>query len=255
MAMVEQLVSRTDAAYRRWLASVTDDVAADGVVVYCRESLPERNTTYAIGEWLTGYLMIGQEGDRGFFLRSDDGGGPVFSADLGGLGEVDLAVVAPVFEVWLRSGFALPAEPEPDLPPTADVYVDGIPVDRVQLLARARKILGVDWRFGDFRSLLAAQPFLAARSARLYVLLRDLEGAPSCGPTCCTPPITAWKRCGRPKASRPNSARRCPGPGAEYPHRTRLQFFEENQRIETESTAGPLRTADRAIAERYLSET
>ncbi|MGA4731753.1 hypothetical protein ACPB67_30400 [Micromonospora taraxaci] len=182
VAMVEQLVSRTDAAYRRWLASVTDDVAADGVVVYCRESLPERNTTYAIGEWLTGYLMIGQEGDRGFFLRCDDGVGPVFRADLGGLGEVDLTVVAPVFEVWLRSGFALPADPEPDLPPTADVYVDGIPVDRVQLLARARKLLGVDWPFGDFRGLLAAQPFLAARSARLYVLLRDLEDTPELRP-------------------------------------------------------------------------
>ncbi|GGN43708.1 hypothetical protein FHR83_008076 [Actinoplanes campanulatus] len=110
MEMVEQLVSRTDAAYQRWLASVTDDVEADGVYVYCRESLPERNTTYEIGEWLTGYLMIGQDGDRGFFLRCD-GGGPVFRADLGGLGEVDLQVVAPAFEVWLRSGFALPPDP------------------------------------------------------------------------------------------------------------------------------------------------
>ncbi|GAA2394201.1 hypothetical protein [Dactylosporangium salmoneum] len=182
MEMVEQLISRTDAAYQRWLASVTDDVVADGVVMYCLESLLERNTTYGIGEWLTGYLMIGQEGDRGFFLRCDDGGGPVFWADLGGLGEVDLDVAAPVFEVWLRSGFALPADPEPDLPPTADVYVDKIPVDRVQLLVRARKLLGVDWRFGDLRGLLAAQPFLAARSADLYALRRDLEYAPELRP-------------------------------------------------------------------------
>lgn len=72
--MVEQLVFRTDVAYRRWLAAATDDVVADGVVVYCRESLSERNTAYGIGEWLAGYLMIGQEGDRGFFLRCDDGG-------------------------------------------------------------------------------------------------------------------------------------------------------------------------------------
>ncbi|WP_432990204.1 hypothetical protein [Dactylosporangium sp. CA-233914] len=182
MEMVEQLVSRTDAAYQRWLASVTDDVVADGVVMYCLESLLESNTTYGIGEWLTGYLMIGQEGDRGFFLRCDDGGGPVFWADLGGLGEVDLDVAAPVFEVWLRSGFALPPDPEPDLPPTADVYVGRIPVDGVQLLVRARKLLGVDWRFGDLRGLLAAQPFLAARSAHLYALRRDLEYAPELRP-------------------------------------------------------------------------
>lgn len=180
--MVEQLISRTDAAYRRWLASVTDDVVADSVAMYCLESLLERNTTYGIGEWLTGYLMIGQEGDRGFFLRCDDAGGPVFWADLGGLGEVDLDVVAPGFGVWLRSGFALPADPEPDLPPTADVYLDRIPVDSVQLLVRARKLLGVDWRFGDLRGLLAAQPFLAVRSAQLYALHRRLEDAPELRP-------------------------------------------------------------------------
>ncbi|GAA3216973.1 hypothetical protein ACFO1B_15755 [Dactylosporangium siamense] len=182
MELVEHVISRTDAAYQRWLASVTDDVVAGGVVVYCLESLPERNTTYEIGEWLTGYLMIGQEGDRGFFLKCDDDGGPVFRGDLGGLGEVDLDVVAPEFEVWLRSGFALPADPEPDLPPTADVYVAGIPVDGVQLLVRARKLLGVDWRFGDLRGLLAAQPFLAVRSAHLYALRRALEYAPELRP-------------------------------------------------------------------------
>ncbi|WP_329303829.1 hypothetical protein OG410_41075 [Streptomyces sp. NBC_00659] len=182
MEMVEQLISRTDAAYQRWLASVTDDAVADGVVMYCLESLLERNTTYGIGEWLTGYLMIGQEGDRGFFLRCDDGGGPVFWADLGGLGEVDLDVAAPVFEVWLRSGFALPPDPEPELSPTADVYVGRIPVDGVQLLVRARKLLAVDWRFGDLRGLLATQPFLAARSAHLYALRRDLEYAPELRP-------------------------------------------------------------------------
>ncbi|MDG4786035.1 hypothetical protein O7626_08870 [Micromonospora sp. WMMD1102] len=180
--MVEQLVSRMDAAYQRWLSSVTADVVADGVVVYCLGSLLERNTTYGIGNWLPGYLMIGQEGDRGLLLRCDGGGGPVFRADLGGLGEVDLAVVAPVFEVWLRSGFALPPDPQPDLPPTADVYLDKLPDDAVRVLVRARKLLGVDWRFGDLKALHAAQPFLAARSARLYALRRDLEYAPELRP-------------------------------------------------------------------------
>ncbi|MEW1586064.1 hypothetical protein AB0283_11510 [Micromonospora vinacea] len=180
--MVEQLVSRTDAAYQRWLASIADDVVADGVVMYCLDSLLERNTTYGIGEWLPGYLMIGQEGDRGLVLRCDGGGGPVFWADLGGLGEVDLAVLAPAFEVWRRSGFAPPPDPQPDLPPTADVYVDKVPADAVRLLAQVRKLLGTDWRFGDLKGLLAVQPFLAVRSARLFALRRDLEYAPELRP-------------------------------------------------------------------------
>ncbi|PRX15907.1 hypothetical protein [Actinoplanes italicus] len=179
--MVEQLISRTDAAYQRWLASVIDDVDADVLMMYCRESLPERNTTYGIGEWLPGYLMVGQEGDRGFFL-SCDGGGPVFMGDLGSRGEVDLHVIAPGFEAWLRSGFALPPEPEPDLPPTGDVYVSGIPIEGLQLLVRARKLLRTEWRFADLRAMLAAQPFLAASSAPLYRLGRELEDVPELRP-------------------------------------------------------------------------
>ncbi|SNT65595.1 hypothetical protein SAMN05421812_12444 [Asanoa hainanensis] len=57
-----------------------------------------------------------------------------------------------------------------------------IPADGVQLLVRARKLLGADWRFGDLRGLLATQPFLAARSAQLYALHRDLEHTPELRP-------------------------------------------------------------------------
>ena len=178
MEMIEQLVSRTDAAYQRWLVAVTDDAAtAAGLAVFCRESLLERNTTYEVGEWLAGYLMIGQEGDRGFFLRCD-GDGPVFSADLGALGAVDLEVVAPAFEVWLRSGFALPPpDPAPDMPLIADVYIDKMSVDGVALLMRARKLLGADWRVADLRNMLAAQPVLAVRSAQPWRVRGKLKSA------------------------------------------------------------------------------
>ncbi|GAA2556245.1 hypothetical protein GCM10010435_28610 [Winogradskya consettensis] len=180
--MVEQLVSRTDVAYQRWLAGVSGDVAADttGLSVFCWESVLERNTTYEVGEWLPGYLMIAQEGDRGFFLRCDGGGGgdsdggPVFSADLGALGSVDPEVVAPAFEVWLRAGFTLPPDPEPDMPLIADVYIDRMPVGAVALLLRARKLLGADWRVADLKGMLATQPFLAAGSARPYQLRHAL---------------------------------------------------------------------------------
>ncbi|GAA1642458.1 hypothetical protein [Actinoplanes couchii] len=177
---MQHLLSRTDAVYQRWLTSITDDVDAGEVVIFCRESLPERHTTYEIGEWLPGFLMIGQDGDRGLFLACDGGGGPVFRSDLGGPGEADHEIVAPDFAAWQRSGFPLPREPE--LPLTADVWVDDIPINTVQLLVRMRKLLGADWRFGELRNLLATQPFLAARSAHPYALLRRLEDAPELRP-------------------------------------------------------------------------
>jgi hypothetical protein len=77
---------------------------------------------------------------------------------------------------------ALPPDPDPKLPPTADVYVDSLPVDAVQLLVRVRELLGAGWRFVDLRGLLAAQPFLAARAAQLRALRRDLEHAPELRP-------------------------------------------------------------------------
>lgn len=145
--------------------------------MFRRESLLERNTTYEVGEWLAGYLMIGQEGDRGYFLRCDGDGGPVFSADLGTPGSADLDVVAPAFEVWLRSGFTLPSEPQPDMPLIADIHIDTMPVDGVALLMRARKLLGADWRVADLRNMLAAQPFLAARSAQPWRVRGKLKSA------------------------------------------------------------------------------
>ncbi len=180
METVDQLVSRADPAYRRWLAEVTGDVAADstGLSVFGRGSLLERNTTYGIGAWLVGHLMIGQDGDRGYFLRCDGDGGPVLSADLGALGSADLDVVAPTFEEWLRSGFALPSGPEPDMPLVADVYVDEIPADGVALLMRARRLLGADWPVAELRSMLAAQPFLAVESAQPWRVRGRLESAP-----------------------------------------------------------------------------
>jgi hypothetical protein len=178
----EQLVSRTDAAYRRWLTEATGDFAAEttGLSVFCRESLQERNTTYEVSEWLAGFLLIGQEGDRGYFLRCDGDadGGPVFSTGLGALDHADLDVVAPTFEVWLRSGFAQLSGPQPDMPLIADIYVDQMSADAVALLMRVRKLLAADWRVADLKNMLAAQPFLAARSAQPWKVRGKLKSAP-----------------------------------------------------------------------------
>ncbi|WP_433200295.1 hypothetical protein ACQP00_28500 [Dactylosporangium sp. CS-047395] len=198
MEVFQELLARTDAGYRRWLASITDDVHGETVTVYCLDALPERHTTYGIGEWLPGYLMIGQDGDRGMFLECAGGGGPVFWADLGSRGQADLGVLAPAFGVWLRSGFALPSEPADDLPPAADVYVDSVPADALQLLVRLRTLLGVHWRFADLRG--CSPPNRSWRCGRLRCAGCGTACSmlPSCGRTCTTPPTTAWKQYGRP---------------------------------------------------------
>ena len=181
MSAFEQLVIRTDIAYQRWLASTDGDVFDDDeiVAVFCRNSLRERNATYEVAQWLPDHLMIGQEGDRGYFLTCDGAAGPILCIDLGGLSAGEGTVVAPTFEAWLRTGFALPPEPEWL---TADVYVDRVPVDSVQILYQLRKLLGATWRFSDLRALLATQPFLAVKACHTGVLQDRLEQAPDLRP-------------------------------------------------------------------------
>lgn len=185
MTTFDELVNQTDIAYRRWLDSIKDDVLADNnrVVLYWRDSLAERNATYDIARWLPGYLLIGDDsGGRGFFLRCDRGSGPVFMSGLGALDEDELDTVAPAFEAWLHSGFALPPDPEPELPHTADIYIDRVPADSVQTLARLKKLLGTTWPVSELRARLAAQPFLAVAAGHPYALRRRLDQAPDLRP-------------------------------------------------------------------------
>lgn len=183
MSAFEQLAIRTDIAYQRWLASTDDDVLSDDtiVIMFCRDSLRERNATYGIAHWLPDHLMIGQEGDRGYFLTCDGAAGPVLCIDLGALTVTDGTVVAPTFEEWLHTGFTLPPEPESERL-SADVYVDRVAADSVQILYRLRKLLGATWSFSDLRALLADQPFLAVRACPTWVLQDRLEQAPDLRP-------------------------------------------------------------------------
>ncbi|MGI5238728.1 hypothetical protein [Dactylosporangium sp. CA-139066] len=45
-----------------------------------------------------------------------------------------------------------------DLPVIADIYVDRVPQDGLQVLVELRRLLGMMWPFSDLRSLLATQP-------------------------------------------------------------------------------------------------
>jgi len=70
---------------------------------------------------------------------------------------------------------ASPAGSAPDLPETAGIYVDQVPLGSIAILVQLRKLLGATWRFGDLRGLLAAQPFLAVEAGRPFALYRELD--------------------------------------------------------------------------------
>ena len=69
-----------------------------GVVLYSKIDLEERNTTYQIEEWEPDFFLIGQDGDRAFFIKkhSDD---TIYINDLGALGSFEMKrISASIYE-------------------------------------------------------------------------------------------------------------------------------------------------------------
>ena len=62
----------------------------DTVYFYNFKNLVERNETYAIREAEPNYLLIGQDGDLGYFINIKNGGDHIYSLDLGALGSLDM---------------------------------------------------------------------------------------------------------------------------------------------------------------------
>ncbi|MFJ2776860.1 hypothetical protein [Kitasatospora sp. NPDC087315] len=83
---------------------VTDGLLTDaGTAVYAAGCIGERNTTYEVAQYAPGFVLVGDDsGGRGFLLRADDPGSPVFSSDLGDLDPADFEVEAPDFASWLE---------------------------------------------------------------------------------------------------------------------------------------------------------
>ncbi|HAY0630461.1 TPA: SMI1/KNR4 family protein [Serratia marcescens] len=84
--------------YKKFLSEEVADSDAyeftkeSGEVVYIfnYKDLVERNDTYAIQESVSDFLLIGQDGDLGYFINLIDGSDKIYSLDLGALGSLNM---------------------------------------------------------------------------------------------------------------------------------------------------------------------
>lgn len=65
-------------------------VKGDTVYLYNYKDLLERNETYAIQDIEPDYLLIGQDGDLGYFINVKNKSELVYSLDLGALGSLEM---------------------------------------------------------------------------------------------------------------------------------------------------------------------
>ena len=65
------------------------DITNTGICFYSCSDLIERNTTYEIREYDSDYFMIGQDGDKGYFINAKDPTDEtIYSNDLGAIGSL-----------------------------------------------------------------------------------------------------------------------------------------------------------------------
>lgn len=88
--------------YRRFLVEDVGEADACEVRIgadefasfYGAHVLGERNQTYDVQSASPGFLMIGQDGDLGYFIHTERGSDVIYSQDLGALGILEMDVVA-----------------------------------------------------------------------------------------------------------------------------------------------------------------
>lgn len=81
----------------------------DGLVLYGRDDLTERNDTFEVAQYLPGYLLIGDDsGGSGVLVSCTHPEHPVYLCDLGSLAEEDFIPLAASIHQWAESQFPLP---------------------------------------------------------------------------------------------------------------------------------------------------
>lgn len=76
-----------------------------GICIYSCSDLEERNQTYQINEFEPNYFLIGQDGDLGYFVKTDSpDDNSIFSNDLGALGSLEMKKKRTIFLI-LQKGY------------------------------------------------------------------------------------------------------------------------------------------------------
>ena len=104
MTLLETISSGTSPEYSRFLVATTDSVAVgDFVLLYGQSDLLERNETFEVQTYLSGWAAIGDDGCGTALLMRLDGSPSVYRCGHGAIGSVDPELVSDSFSTWLAN--------------------------------------------------------------------------------------------------------------------------------------------------------
>lgn len=132
-----------------------------GVFLYSTEDLAERNITFEVQVYASGYLAIGDDsGDRLFMISLSADEPVIYGVDQGALSSKWLTPLSGSLEQWLQD--ACPAAIEESStetePNTVDVYLECLPPGGVRDLLFIKRELGIEQSISDIKNNLANVP-------------------------------------------------------------------------------------------------
>lgn len=101
------------------LLTQADGVHADQFVLYSCRDLPERNTTFEVGVYAPGFVIVGGDGGgSAIVMRGGPGQSPVFLVGHGTMQPADMIYLAGSLAEWIEAG--CPVDPDVEPGTTAD---------------------------------------------------------------------------------------------------------------------------------------
>lgn len=136
----------------------------DGVVIYGAEEIVERNKTWEVNEYASGYVSIGDDGGGHVFLMLQDAEEKnVFVVDSGDMNPDHATVITSDFLNWI-SGGCLSEQPTIVEPPDlCDIVLIKAPSAGLKDLLKIKRALGIDISTTDLLEGSRNLPFILVK--------------------------------------------------------------------------------------------
>jgi len=158
MSLLDVILKDSVPEYRNFLAQNVEDVPVGDLLLYGLESLPDRNQTYELEEYLPGWFRLGDDSGGRQFLMKLDGSAAVYACDAGALGSLEPELVAPGFADWFSRGCPLPQVPPARLPLAGDFWMIQAPPNGLKDLLKLKQTLALQHSLGQLKEHLQGVP-------------------------------------------------------------------------------------------------
>lgn len=136
-----------------------------GLIIYGTEDLIERNKTWEVSEYATGYISIGDDGGGNVFLMLQDiDTTEVLVVGSGDMNPHNAYLITSNFNYWISNGCLTAKEITHYQPDYCTILLDNIPPGGLKDLVRIKSELGIDISTAELLKGSKNPPFILAEN-------------------------------------------------------------------------------------------